>query len=85
MVENGFDAENGKFVAWYDNDGIHLSRGQTVRFDRSASVVSWQNAAERIGQLLQDGHFATNVELAEAEGYERSRLAKKVLEPVPRF
>ena len=74
---NGFDAENGKFVAWYDNDGIHLSRGQTVRFDRSASVISWQNAAERIGQLLQDGHFATNVELAEAEGYERSRLAKK--------
>ena len=50
---NGFDAENGKFVAWYDNDGIHLSRGQAVRFDRSASVVSWQNAAERIGQLLQ--------------------------------
>ena len=26
---------------------------------------------------MQDGHFATNVELAEAEGYERSRLAKK--------
>ena len=75
---NGFDTENGKFVAWYDNDGIHLSRGQTVRFDRSASVISWQNAAERIGQLLQDGHFATNVELAEAEGYERSLLAEQL-------
>ncbi|WP_373165047.1 LPD11 domain-containing protein [Agathobaculum sp. Marseille-P7918] len=75
---NGFDAENGKFVAWYDNDGIHLSRGQTVRFDRSASVISWQTAAERIGQLLQGGHFATNVELAEAEGYERSLLAEQL-------
>ena len=28
-------------------------------------------------RLLQDGQFATNVELAEAAGYERSLLAEK--------
>ena len=31
-----------------------------------------------IGELLQDGNFATNVELTEAAGYERSLLAEKL-------
>ena len=51
--------------------------GKTARYDKSAQVISWESAAERIGQLLQDGQFATNVELAEAAGYERSLLAEK--------
>ena len=68
----------GSITAWYAEDGIHLSHGKTARYDKSAQVISWESAAERIGQLLQDGQFATNVELAEAEGYERSSLAEKL-------
>ena len=68
----------GSVTAWYAKDGIHLSHGKTARYDKSAQVISWESAAERIGQLLQDGQFATNVELAEAEGYERACLAEKV-------
>ena len=68
----------GSITAWYAEDGIHLSHGKSARYDKSAQVISWESAAERIGQLLQDGQFATNVELAEAEGYERSRLAEKI-------
>ena len=65
-------------TAWYAEDGIHLSHGKTARYDKSAQVISWESAAERIGQLLQDGNFATNVELTEAAGYERSLLAEKL-------
>ena len=68
----------GSVTAWYGEDGIHLSHGKTARYDKSAQVISWESAAERIGQLLQDGDFATNVELAEAAGYERSLLAEKL-------
>ena len=68
----------GGISAWYDEDGIHLSHGKSVRYDKSAQVISWQSAAERIGQLLENGQFAANVELAEAEGYERSLLAEKL-------
>ena len=39
--------------------------------------MSWESAAERIGELLESGQFASNVELAEAAGYERSLLATK--------
>ena len=67
----------GSVSAWYAEDGIHLSHGKSVRYDRSAQVVSWESAAERIGELLESGQFASNVELAEAAGYERSLLATK--------
>ena len=68
----------GSVTAWYAEDGIHLSHGKTARYDKSAQVISWESAAERIGELLESGQFATNVELAEAAGYERSLLAEKL-------
>lgn len=66
----------GSVSAWYAEDGIHLSHGKSVRYDRSAQVISWESAAERIGELLESGQFASNVELAEAAGYERSLLSE---------
>ena len=68
----------GSVSAWYAEDGIHLSHGKSVRYDRSAQVISWERAAERIGELLESGQFASNVELAEAAGYERSLLSEKL-------
>ncbi|MCD8089480.1 MAG: DUF3849 domain-containing protein [Clostridiales bacterium] len=75
----GIQAGNRAVSAWYDEDGIHLSAGKTARYNRNAQVISWVEAAERIGQLLNEGTFESNVELAEADGYEREQLAEKVL------
>ncbi len=75
---NGITTENGSITAWYAEDGIHLSRTKSARYNHSAQVVSWESAAERVSQLLEEGSFATNVELAEAPGYETSRLAEKL-------
>ncbi|RAZ93332.1 hypothetical protein DK853_40820, partial [Klebsiella oxytoca] len=72
---NGFTTDAGRITVWYGEDGIHLSHGKSARYDKSAQVISWEGAAERIGELLESGQFASNVELAEAEGYERSLLA----------
>ena len=68
----------GSVSVWHAEDGIHLSHGKSVRYDRSAQVISWESAAERIGELLESGQFASNVELAEAAGYERSLLSEKL-------
>ena len=68
----------GSVSAWYADDGIHISHGRSVRDDKSAQIISWQAAAERIGELLESGQFASNVELAEAENYERTLLAEKL-------
>ena len=75
---NGIVTENGRYSAWYAEDGIHIANGDAARYLTSAKVVSWQEAAERIGQLLTQGEYAANVELAEAPGHERAELAQAV-------
>ena len=75
---NGIVTDAGTFAVWYDETGIRISRGRSARYAPSAKLVSWQEAASRIRQLLEEGRFAANVELAGAEGYERFRLAEKL-------
>ena len=75
---NGVVTENGRYSAWYAEDGIHIANGDAARYLTSAKVVSWQEAAERIGQLLERGEYAANVELAEAPGHERAELAQSI-------
>ena len=75
---NGVVTENGRYSVWYADDGIHIANGDAARYLTSAKVVSWQEAAERIGLLLEQGEYAANVELAEAPGHERTELAQSI-------
>ncbi len=73
---NGIITDHGHISAWYAEDGIHLSKGRAARYVSTAYVVPWQEAAVRIGELLESGEFATNLEIAEAPGMERHRIAE---------
>ena len=75
---NGFITDSGKITVWYAEDGIHLSHTNSARYDKSAQVISWQTVSERIGELLESGNYATNVEVIESENAERTRLAQKL-------
>ena len=75
----GIRGEHGDYAAWYDGDGIHLHKGREARYAADSHVITWEAAAERIGQLLEEGSFASNVELAEAGGRVRSELAQSLL------
>ena len=75
---NGIVTENGRYSAWYAEDGIHIANGDAARYLTSAKVVSWQDAAARISELLEQGEYAANVELAEAPGHERAELAQSI-------
>ena len=74
----GFKTDTGELSAWYASDGIHLARGRSAQHISSAQVISWQDAAVRIGELLEQGQFATNVELAETNSYTRGQLAQSL-------
>lgn len=76
---NGITTEHGPMAAWYDEDGIHLAHGERARHETNAQVIPWESAAQRIGELLEAGQFASNVELLEADGYERSLLAESLI------
>ena len=75
---NGLITDNGRFSAWYGDDGIHIATGDTSRYLRSAQVIGWADAAERIEELLDGGTFATNLEVTEAPRYERLGIAVDV-------
>ena len=75
---NGLITDNGRLSAWYGDDGIHIATGDTSRYLRSAQVIGWADAAERIEELLDSGTFATNLEVTEAPRYERLSIAVAV-------
>lgn len=76
---NGITMEQGHMAAWYDANGIHLAPGDRARYVTTAQIIPWESAVQRIGQLLEAGQFASNVELLEAEGYERQLLSQSLL------
>ncbi len=72
---NGIVIDDRRYSVWYGEDGIHIAKGDSARHIASAKTVSWQEAAVNIRTLLEQGKYATNVELAEAPGHERLELA----------
>ena len=74
----GIKEDSGNISAWYSEDGIHLAKGSSAIDSPRAQVIPWEDAATRIGELLENGQFATNVELVEAPGYERQKLAESL-------
>ena len=74
----GLKEESGNISAWYAEDGIHLAKGASAIDSPRAQMIPWEDAASRIGELLEQGKFATNVELEEAVGYERMGVAQSI-------
>ena len=67
-----------KVCAWYAEDGMHLAYGSAARYARNAQILSWEDVAVRVGELLEQGQFATNVELAECGTFEKRQLAEQL-------
>ena len=56
----GFTIDGQKISIWYDNDGIRIRRGESARrnFDR---MVTWEEAADRIRDMYEDGNYVDNL------------------------
>ena len=74
---NGFYIDEREVSSWYSDKGIHLAYGTSARED-DTQILSWNEAASRINELLDRGEFATNVELLEAQDYERDRISESL-------
>lgn len=77
----GFEYQNGNrtavLSAWYDKDGITVAFGKTAH-SHSAATITWEQAAERVGELLNDGKFTAQDTLDSAEPYTRKKLAERL-------
>lgn len=75
---NGMVTEHGRISAWYAEDGIRFAPGGSARYTRIAQVMSWEDAAIRIGELLESGQFMSVMELATAPAHERAMIAQRL-------
>lgn len=75
---NGMATEHGRISAWYAEDGIRFAPGGSARYTRIAQVMSWEDAARRIGELLESGQFMSVMELATAPAHERTMIAQRL-------
>ena len=75
---NGFTVNGDKYAVWFSDDGIRVAQGEQARYERGAQLITWADAAARIGELLGDGRFATKEEVTGAEDYEHELIARKL-------
>ena len=64
-----------RITAWYDENGITIGLGSKVQNNYAKASVTWEQAAERIEQLLIEGKYAEQVVIDDAEAYTRKKIA----------
>ena len=73
----GFYFDGEKISLWYDAEGMRIARGSTAQRS-NATLISWEEAAKRIRELLDLGRYMPQDELDEVEHYERMQLADSI-------
>lgn len=73
----GFYFGGEKVSLWYDAEGMRIARGSTAQRS-NATLISWEEAAKRIRELLDLGRYMPQSELDEVDHYERMRLADSI-------
>ena len=73
----GFYFGGEKVSLWYDAEGMRIARGSTAQRS-NATLISWEEAAKCIRELLELGRYMPQSELDEVDHYERMRLADSI-------
>ena len=75
----GFQFGNDKISIWFDGSGIKIGRGDSAIYARDSVLVTWEQAAERVRQLYDSGHYVNHDVLDEALHNEHVELAEDLL------
>lgn len=75
----GFIFDGRKVSAWWNADGIRISYGDTANIN-TAQLISWEDAAKRIDELLDLGRFAPKDTLLQMDKYEYDKVADRFIE-----
>ena len=76
---NGFELDGRRFSVWFDPSGIQMAAGDRARYANNAQVISWTDAAKRVGELIEAGQFGTQLENVEAPGTIRRKTAERLI------
>ena len=74
----GFYLDSRKYSIWYNAEGIHVAEGETAQ-RTAAMLITWEQAAKRIRELLDLGRYMPQSELDRVNDYEVHQLADRLL------
>ena len=74
----GLFIQDREYAIWYDADGIRIAIGRTVQ-KRYTTLVTWEQAAKRIRELLDLGRYMPQSEIDRVQDFERLELAKSLI------
>lgn len=74
----GLFIHDREYAIWYDPEGIRIATGRTVQ-KRYTTLVTWEQAAKRIRELLDMGRYMPQSELDRVQDFERMELAKSLI------
>ena len=75
----GFVVDGRNVSAWWSEQGIRISYGNTANIN-TAQLISWEDAAKRIDELLGLGRFAPKDTLLQMSKYEYNKVADRFIE-----
>ncbi|WP_322198832.1 DUF7007 domain-containing protein [Acutalibacter intestini] len=71
----GFYIGERKYSLWYDEAGMQIAPGESA-LTFTATALTWEQAAERIRVLLDEGRYASQSMLYRAWPFEKNRVAE---------
>ena len=74
----GFYLGGKRYALWYNAEGIRIAEGESAQRS-SATLLSWEQAAARIRELLDLGRYMPQSELDRVDHYEVHELADRLL------
>lgn len=74
----GFYVNNRKYSLWYNKGGIQIADGETAN-KPYATILTWEQAAERIKVLLDEGKYMAQWEIDRAENFEARDVSSRLL------
>lgn len=73
----GFYLNDHQYAFWYNAEGIHLASGDSIE-GRMSMLISWEDAAKRIRELLDMGRYMPQAELDRVEDFEYQEVADRL-------
>lgn len=71
---------NRNISVWFDKDkGMYLSESTYAKNHPQSMLISWHEMTEMVSQLLDDGQYATKIELLNAKMHELNSIAEKII------
>ena len=74
----GFFVGDRPYAMWFDENGLRVSHGRSAA-GRTATVLSWENVAKRIRELLDMGRYVPQTVIDRCDEVEKKALSESML------